>query len=94
MREHLASAAQRTGKVPARLAAALPLPDGLNQLWLDFLDLHASRANYGFGPARITFQDIDAWQRVNRIELRPWQIEAIRAADNAFLSSVAKQGGK
>lgn len=94
MREHLASVARQTGRLPQRLAEARALPEGLEQLWEDFIDLHGCRQNHGFGPSRITFMDIDAWQRVNHVTLPPWQIAAIRAADNAFLASLPRSGGK
>lgn len=90
MREHLANYQKQTGKVHPRMAQAVELPDGCEQLWSDFLDLHASRGSNGFGPSRITFVDIDAWERVNRLKLRPWQIDAIRKADIAFLASLPK----
>lgn len=88
--DHLASAWERSGKEPRRLVEAQELPAGLELLWDDFLELHSARGSTGFGPARITFVDIDAWQRVNGVTLRPWQIEAIRRADNAYLASLPK----
>lgn len=90
MREHLQVAFERSGKLPARLAEARELPDGLDLLWDDFLELHGSRGSTMAGPARISFMDIDAWQRVNRVTLRPWQIEAIRRADTEFMASLPK----
>lgn len=90
MREHLANYQKQTGKVHPRMAEAVELPDGLETLWSDFLELHSSRGSNGFGPSRITFTDIDAWQRVNGVKLRPWQVEAIRRADNAYLASLPK----
>lgn len=81
---------ERTGKLPKRLAEAPALPDGCEALWLDFADLHASRGSTGFGPARITFMDLHAWQQVNGRVLSGWQLEAIRRADNAYLDSLPK----
>lgn len=83
------SIVEKTGIVPERLANAPALPVGLEQLWHDFTDLHSCRGSTGFGPERITFQDIDCWSRVTGATLEGWQIEAIRKADNAFLASVA-----
>lgn len=88
--EHLAQVWDRTGKEPERLRSAPELPVALYPLWDDFLALHRSRA-VGMGTARITFADIDAWQRVTGAVLRPWQIEAIQRADDAFLNSISKR---
>lgn len=82
---------RQTGTMPDQLANAPMLPVGLEQLWADFTDLHQTRGSNGFGPARITFADIDAWCRVNRATLAGWQVEAIRRADNAYLAHYAEQ---
>lgn len=92
MRDHLVGASERTDKVHPKLeVVAEGLPNELHPLWEDFMELHLSRGSTGFGMARITYQDIDAWQRVNRTTLRPWQIAAIRAADNIYLAQAAKR---
>lgn len=82
---------QKTGREPQKLADAPRLPDGCEQLWSDFADLHGCRGSTGFGPMRITFGDLDAWQRVQGVRLPAWQIAAIRGADNAYLASWAEQ---
>ncbi len=82
---------QKSGREPQYLADLPVLPDGCEQLWADFAELHESRGSSGFGPMRITFGDIDSWQRVNGVTLEAWQVDAIRKADNAYLASVAKQ---
>lgn len=79
-----------TGQTPQRLIDALPVPVGCIQLWADFLDMHGCRGSNGFGPSRITFMDIDAWQRVNGARLTAWELESIRRADNAYLASLPK----
>lgn len=61
-------------------------PDGCEGLWQAFKELHASRANSGFGPMRISFAEIDAFQRVTGLSLKPWEVEAIRRADRAFMA--------
>jgi hypothetical protein len=75
------------------LADAPRLPSGCEQLWRDFMALHNSRGFTGFGPARITFVDIDAFQRVQGVRLPAWQIDAIRRADNAYLAHHAETAG-
>lgn len=90
--EHLAAVWDRTGVEPARLRDAPELPVSMLPLWEDFLELHQSRGSTGFGPARIGFADIDAWQRVRGVTLAPWQVDAIRRADEAYLSAISKRG--
>lgn len=90
LRDHLESWGDQTGRVHHRLAEAPRLPFGCEQLWKDFLDLHSARASTGFGPARISYTDLDAFQRVNNVRLSAWQIEAIRKADNAYLNHYAE----
>lgn len=91
--EHLAAASRATGKMHSRLQAIVELPDSLDVLWDDFMDLHTSRSSTMAGPARISFTDIDAWQRVNSVALRPWQIDAIRKADREYMKSLPKPKG-
>ena len=94
---HLKAAEQRTGKVPAMIANAPPMPRGCAQLWADFNELHGSRGSTGFGFARITFADLKAWQEVRGVRLTPWEIDQIRKADDLWLSEYAprpKETGK
>lgn len=90
MKSHLEAFERATGKKHPLLVDAPTLPKELDYLWSDFMDLSSSRSSNGFGPSRITFADIDAWQRVNGVALQPWEIDLIRAADNEFLSSKVK----
>lgn len=93
IKEHLLSAYRRTGVLPAALADAPRLPEGCEPLWLDFLALHGSRGSTMSGAARISFADIDAYQRVSGTVLQPWEVDAIRGADSAYLSVQAEQRG-
>lgn len=71
------------------IADAPPLPDGLESLWSDFLELHDSRGSTGWGPARITFTDLQAWQSVRGTMLTPFEVDCIRRADNMWLVDFA-----
>lgn len=73
------------------LADAPCLPASCRQLWADFLDLAGSRVVTSAGPARISYSDIDAWQRVNGIRFAAWEIDAIRRADSAFIEQTMKR---
>lgn len=90
LREHLVSIWWQTGTEPAMLADAPALPHGCSQLWADFLHMHERRGCSSDRPDRITDVGIDAWQRVHGVRLPSWQIAAITAADNAYLSQYAK----
>lgn len=88
MKEHLASYRERNGKDHPMLADAPEFPEGLELLWSDFLELHSSRGSTGTGPARITFADIEAWQRIRGVTLLPWEVDCIRKADDGFMHSL------
>lgn len=89
LKEHLVAVWERSGRKPAKLADApvCPAPG----LWRDFLDLHNCRSYGQGGPSPITFLELDAWQRVKGVSLEPWELDCIRVADGAFLTSVSKR---
>jgi hypothetical protein len=88
---HLEVAWKASGKKPAMLADAPPIPNGCEQLWGDFLKLHVSRGSTGFGYQRITYADIHAFQSVTGTMLSPWEIGCILEADSIWLSDFAPQ---
>jgi len=89
--EHLLAAQEQTGQTPQMLLDAPPLPAGCEELWQVFNELHACRGNFGFGPVRITYADIDSFQRVSGVTLQPWELSAIRKADAAYLRQWAER---
>lgn len=88
--EHLQALERKTGKTPQALLDAPVLPEACVELWGIFKELHACRG-CGFGPACITYGDIDAFQRVTGITLQRWELEAIRRADMAYLEAQAER---
>lgn len=86
---HLEAAERTTGKMHPMLADAPSLPGGCEMLWADFLELHTSRGSTGWGPARITFADMKAWQELRGAHLQPWEINCIRRADDIWLADFA-----
>ena len=84
---------EQTGRQPAMLADAPAMPAGCATLWGNFLELSHCRGATQAGPLPITFLDMDAWQRVRRVALEPWEIEAIRRCDMAFLKTLGKRDG-
>lgn len=85
LRQHLETAWQATGVKPGRLADAPELPHGCADLWRTFLALRASSPGTGFGPSRISFTELDAYQRTMSDNLEHWEVQAIRAADGAYI---------
>lgn len=84
MLEHLQAMERQTGKTPQVLLDAPPLPEGCEDLWSIFNELHSCRGETLNGYQRITYADIDAFQRVESVKLQQWEREAIRKADRAF----------
>ncbi len=58
------------------------------RVWGLFLRLHESRGGGGFGPAPITFADMEAFQRVSGEPLRPFEVEIIHALDREWMKAV------
>ncbi len=77
--------------MPAMLRDAPSLPDGCEPTWQHFMDLHQCRQMGQAGPSCITFLELDAWGRVTGETLAQWQLEAIRKADSAYLTSYAER---
>jgi hypothetical protein len=88
--EHLLAAQAQTGQTPQALLDAPPCPDDCEELWRMFNDLHESRS-WANGPGRISFTDLDAFQRVTGVTLQRWELEAIRKADSAYLEQYAER---
>lgn len=94
LREHLESYQRATGKVHPTMAEMPPLPDGCGKLWSDFLELHSTRGVGMSGPLRISYSDIDAYQRVRSVSLSPWEVGSIVAADRAYMDVYARDYAK
>lgn len=72
------------------IADAPALPVGCGLLWRDFMALHNGRGSSGYGPAPISYRDLQAFQEVEGVRLEPWEVRAIRRADVAYLEQRAK----
>jgi len=86
---HLEAASEGMGKLHPILADAPLLPPSCAMLWGDFLELHGARGSTGFGPMRITFADLQAWQVIRGAQLSPWEVDCIRKADDLWLNEFA-----
>ncbi len=86
--QHLIAFEEHSGRKHPMLADAPVLPRGCEGLWADFLQLHTSRQRDGMGNfSRISFTDLDAFERVNEIKFEAWEIDAIRQADTAWMAA-------
>jgi len=90
LRQHLENWEGQMRKRHPLLVEEPTLPAGCSSLWRNFMALHRTRGSNGFGPARISFTDMDAYQRLRRMTLDPWEIEAIGRADSAYMAHHAE----
>lgn len=70
------------------------IPAAGEGLWSWFLELHQGRPDYGFGPARLTWADMDAWARCFQIDLTPYELSTLKSMDLAYLGALAEQKEK
>ena len=71
-RQHLEQVYRTTGKRPRDLELA-ELPESVQYIWQWFLELQTGEA--------ITYLEIDAWARLNSIELMPREARALMALE-------------
>lgn len=89
LHDHLASVARQLGR---KMPEPPPLPPEARHLWQTFLELHRTRPSNGFGAGAIPYAEIDAWTRLKRTPLDPWETDAIVALDEAWLEAQAGDG--
>lgn len=89
-RQHLERIWEQTGRKPALLEDEPPLHPAVEHIWSWFNRLSGTRGG-GFGPAPITFQEIDAWARLTDSRPTPWEIEQLLRLDQIWLSETAKR---
>lgn len=71
-------------------SAPPPLPPEMRYLWAAFQSISRTRGGNGFGPNPITFVEIDAWARLMRLRLDPWEVDTLRMLDDAYLEVAAQ----
>jgi hypothetical protein len=79
--------AAEAGKVDERLFNECPR-QGL-ALWSAYAQIGRSRGG-GFGAAAVSFQEIEAWQRLTGVTLTAWELDTIIEIDAAFLRRLKK----
>ena len=78
------------GHIPDELANAPLLPTELAHVWRWFTELHATRPHGAFGAQPISYAEIYAWACLTGIQCRPFELVALLAVDNAFLTANEK----
>lgn len=61
----------------------------MEHIWNWYEEMTEARGSDGFGPAELRFADIDAWSRLMRIDLTPWEVSTLRKLDAVFRGAVA-----
>lgn len=90
LREHLMAVMERSGEVPKRLADAPPCPPSCKHLWKLWGEFRSS-VQSGMGIGRISYTEMDAYQRLTGNVLAAWEIEAIRKLDREFVAARSKK---
>lgn len=85
------SAWRQTGRKPAELRDAPPLPPLAAHVWAYYAELHRSRDENGWGAQGLKMREIEAWSRLRRVSLDPWELDAILAIDRAFRAAADAQ---
>lgn len=62
------------------------VPTAGRRVWSIFLELNATRT-VGMGPNPIGFGEIEAWSRMRREPVRPFEVTMLRALDAAYLEA-------
>lgn len=87
LRQHLEAGAQASGRTDERLLRRPPAL--LSRLWEAFCSIAAQRGA-GMAPAPIALADVEAWQRLARVTLLPWEVDTLLACDRAQLAVSAE----
>jgi len=77
-------------------ADAPEVPWAGRRVWAIFLELCATRTVGGFAPNPISFTEIEAWSRLKREPIRPFELDILQALDATFLKAarVMSEGEK
>jgi hypothetical protein len=95
LRDHLEAAEKMApGASKGELDNPTPVPTGLDYLWTWFLELSFTGRTYGqFGAMPISNTELLAWSQLNQVQLRPWELRAMRLLDTAWLASRRPKNG-
>ncbi len=89
-RQHAEAFERQTGQV----APDLNGPDlrvDVAHVWQWFLELHARRGSNGWGANALSWGDMFAWVSLTQPGIRPAELRAIMALDNAWMAQQAEE---
>lgn len=87
-------------KKPERIAeletelASPPAPRELLYILHAFNRLRRRKSSTGFGAARIEWPDLDAFIRLSKLNLAPWEIEVIEDLDDIYMTVQAETANR
>lgn len=82
LREHLEAVQRQTGRTPPELVGPELLP-ACQDWWTWWHELAEGRQQ-GLALSTFAWAEIDAWARLTRRDIGPFDIDALRAIDRAF----------
>lgn len=77
--------------MPPELEDAPEMPELLGYLWAIFKELSRTRSHNGFNFMPLQFVEIDAWRRLTKRKLDPWEVSAILRLDALYIQSLGKK---
>lgn len=90
MRDHLEKVpVELLSQEDRELLEGPDFPHGFEYLWQWYTELSAGRGSGGMGPAPISYEGIEAWSRLTKRDVTPWEVDTIKMIDGLFLQHVA-----
>lgn len=94
LREQLELLEEQLGYPPPELVEMqTELPQGFENVWIDFLKLHRTRSS-GFGLNAISNLELQAYCQLNGLDLDPEEVEMIQRFDAEALDEINSQQEK
>lgn len=91
--DHLASLERQLGRpVAGAKAKEAELPDAFAHIWDWFYELASRRTTgmSGFNP--ISHMEVEAWARLRRIDVAPWEVRLLLQLDAVMLEVLRPDG--
>lgn len=84
VRTHLMAVFDQTSHMPEELETP-PCPENAAYL-LGYFDELSSGRQVGMGLSPVSFSDMMAWSNLKKVELEPWEVDALKRLDMLFMS--------